>query len=134
MATQQATAETTSQDDRGSRRTIQGLVTSTKMEKTAVITVIRRVRDRRFHKFVTRRVKYKAHDEHNTAKVGDLVEIIEARPMSRTKRWRILRTIKNAIEQVAALARVHEVDEVERDLELERLDPHVGRDALGCVG
>jgi small subunit ribosomal protein S17 len=100
MATTTAT-ETTSQDDRGSRRTIQGLVTSTKMEKTAVITVIRRVRDRRFHKFVTRRVKYKAHDEHNTAKVGDLVEIIEARPMSRTKRWRILRTIKNAIEQVA---------------------------------
>ncbi|MEO8843774.1 MAG: 30S ribosomal protein S17 [Kofleriaceae bacterium] len=100
MATTTAT-ETTSQDERGSRRTIQGLVTSTKMEKTAVITVIRRVRDRRFHKFVTRRVKYKAHDEHNTAKVGDLVEIIEARPMSRTKRWRILRTIKNAIEQVA---------------------------------
>jgi small subunit ribosomal protein S17 len=96
-----ATAATTSVDERGSRRTIQGTVTSTKMEKTAVITVIRRVRDRRFHKFVTRRVKYKAHDEHNTAKVGDLVEIIEARPMSRTKRWRILRTIKNAIEVVA---------------------------------
>jgi small subunit ribosomal protein S17 len=101
MATTTTATETTSQDERGSRRTIQGLVTSTKMEKTAVITVIRRVRDRRFHKFVTRRVKYKAHDEHNTAKVGDLVEIIEARPMSRTKRWRILRTLKNAIEQVA---------------------------------
>ena len=91
----------TQQDDRGSRRGITGTVTSTKMDKTAVITVIRRVRDRRFHKFVTRRVKYKAHDEKNAAKVGDLVEIIEARPMSRTKRWRILRTIKNAIEQVA---------------------------------
>jgi small subunit ribosomal protein S17 len=99
MAT--TTTAATSVDERGSRRTIQGTVTSTKMEKTAVITVIRRVRDRRFHKFVTRRVKYKAHDEHNTAKEGDLVEIIEARPMSRTKRWRILRTIKNAIEQVA---------------------------------
>ena len=96
-----ATTEATPADDRGSRRTIQGLVTSTKMQKTAVITVIRRVRDRRFHKFVTRRVKYKAHDEHNAAKVGDLVEIIEARPMSRTKRWRILRTIKNAVEQVS---------------------------------
>ncbi len=85
-------------DTRGSRRTILGTVTSTKMDKTAVITVIRRVRDRRFHKFVTRRVKYKAHDENNAAKVGDLVEIIEARPMSRTKRWRILRTISHNAE------------------------------------
>jgi small subunit ribosomal protein S17 len=101
MAAAAATTETVpSSDERGSRRTIQGTVTSTKMEKTAVITVIRRVRDRRFHKFVTRRVKYKAHDEHNKAKVGDLVEIIEARPMSKTKRWRIFRTIKNAIELV----------------------------------
>lgn len=95
-----ATEQSSTTDERGSRRVITGTVTSTKMEKTAVITVIRRVRDRRFHKFVTRRVKYKAHDEHNTAKVGDLVEIIEARPMSRTKRWRILRTIKNAVEVV----------------------------------
>jgi small subunit ribosomal protein S17 len=86
------------QDERGSRRSITGTVTSTKMDKTAVITVIRRVRDRRFHKFVTRRVKYKAHDEKNTAKVGDLVELIEARPMSRTKRWRILRTISHNAE------------------------------------
>jgi small subunit ribosomal protein S17 len=91
-------AETTTQDTRGSRRTIVGTVTSTKMDKTAVITVINRVRDRRFHKFVSRRVKYKAHDEKNTAKVGDLVEIVEARPMSRTKRWRIIRTISHAVE------------------------------------
>jgi small subunit ribosomal protein S17 len=90
--------ETTNQDTRGSRRTIQGTVTSTKMDKTAVITVIRRVRDRRFHKFVTRRVKYKAHDEKNAAQVGDVVEIVEARPMSRTKRWRIIRTISHNAE------------------------------------
>jgi small subunit ribosomal protein S17 len=93
---------TTSTDDRGVRRTITGMVTSTKMDKTAVVTVIRRVRDRRFHKFVTRRVKYKAHDEKNAAKVGDLVEIIEARPMSRTKRWRIIRTISHNAEIAAA--------------------------------
>ena len=89
------------QDTRGSRRTILGTVTSTKMDKTAVITVIRRVRDRRFHKFVTRRVKYKAHDEKNAAKVGDVVEIVEARPMSRTKRWRILRTLSHNAEIAA---------------------------------
>ena len=90
------TSTTTSTDERGSRRTITGTVTSTKMDKTAVITVIRRVRDRRFHKFVTRRVKYKAHDEKNAAKVGDVVEIVEARPMSRTKRWRLLDVVERA--------------------------------------
>lgn len=85
---------TTSEDMRGTRRTITGTVTSDKMEKTVVVTVIRRVRDRRFHKFITRRVKYKAHDESNNVKTGDVVEIVEARPMSRTKRWRVIRTIK----------------------------------------
>lgn len=93
-------AETTQEktDARGSRRVIVGSVTSANMEKTVVVTVIRRVRDRRFHKFLTRRVKYHVHDEHNTAKVGDVVEIIESRPMSRTKRWRLLRTITKAVE------------------------------------
>jgi small subunit ribosomal protein S17 len=96
------TQQQPAQDQRGVRRSITGTVTSTKMDKTAVITVIRRVRDRRFHKFVTRRVKYKAHDEKNAAKVGDLVEIIEARPMSRTKRWRILRTISHSADLTGA--------------------------------
>ena len=83
-------------DQRGSRRVIVGTVTSSTMDKTATVTVIRRVRDRRFHKFLTRRVKYHVHDEHNTAKVGDLVEIVESRPMSKTKRWRLLRTLSRA--------------------------------------
>jgi len=87
-----------SADQRGSRRVIVGTVTSSNMDKTIVVTVIRRVRDRRFHKFLTRRVKYHVHDEHNTGKVGDVVEIIESRPMSRTKRWRLLRTITKAVE------------------------------------
>lgn len=93
------TTETkTGADSRGSRRVIIGTVTSTKMDKTITVTVVRRVRDRRFHKFLTNRVKYHVHDEHNTGKVGDLVEIIEARPMSKTKRWRLLRTITKAVE------------------------------------
>jgi small subunit ribosomal protein S17 len=96
MPTDQQATEAT--DDRGTRRTITGTVTSDKMDKTVVVTVIRRVRDRRFHKFVTRRVKYKAHDEHNTCGVGDLVEIIESRPFSRTKRWRVFRTIRKNVE------------------------------------
>jgi small subunit ribosomal protein S17 len=93
------TKEATKTDDqRGSRRVIVGTVTSTKMDKTITVMVVRRVRDRRFHKFLTNRVKYHVHDENNTGKVGDLVEIVESRPMSRTKRWRLLRTITKAIE------------------------------------
>ena len=94
-------SDTTSEkdtDQRGSRRVIVGTVTSTVMDKTVTVTVIRRVRDRRFHKFLTNRVKYHVHDEHNTATVGDVVEIVESRPMSRTKRWRLLRTISRAVE------------------------------------
>ena len=90
--------DTETADQRGSRRIIVGSVTSANMQKTVVVTVVRRVRDRRFHKFLTRRVKYHVHDEHNTAKVGDLVEIIESRPMSKTKRWRLLSTLQRAVE------------------------------------
>ncbi len=97
-------SEETTSDHRGSRRNVQGTVTSNKMDKTVVVTVIRRVRDRRFHKFLTRRVKYKAHDETNTYKVGDLVELVESRPMSRTKRWRVLRLISRGVD--AGLAEV----------------------------
>jgi small subunit ribosomal protein S17 len=89
---------TTTSDDRGSRRVITGTVSSANMEKTIVVTVIRRVRDRRFHKFLTRRVKYHVHDENNSAKVGDGVEIVESRPMSRTKRWRLLKIVTKAVE------------------------------------
>ena len=103
-AAQNSESTATETEKRGVRRAIVGTVTSDKMDKTVVVTVVRRVRDQRFHKFVTRRVKYKAHDEKNTAKVGDLVEIVEARPMSRTKRWRIIRTISHNAEVAAAEA------------------------------
>ncbi len=83
---------------RGIRRTISGFVTSAAMDKTVVVTVVRRIRDRRFHKFVTRRVKYKAHDEGNQCRVGDKVELVEARPYSRTKRWRVSKTLEKARE------------------------------------
>jgi small subunit ribosomal protein S17 len=78
------------------RRTLRGIVTSTAMDKTVVVTVTRRVRARRFHKFVQRRVKYKAHDENNSCEMGDRVEMIESRPYSKTKRWRVTRTIERA--------------------------------------
>ncbi|MBA3403465.1 MAG: 30S ribosomal protein S17 [Gemmatimonadaceae bacterium] len=92
------TTEENKADQRGSRRVIVGTVTSANMQKTIVVSVVRRVRDRRFHKFLTRRVKYHVHDENSVGKVGDLVEIVESRPMSKTKRWRLLRTITKAVE------------------------------------
>ena len=79
--------------ERGIRRTIAGTVTSTAMDKTVVVTVTRRIRDRRFHKYITRKVKYKAHDENNECQVGDQVRIIESRPLSREKRWRVLEIV-----------------------------------------
>lgn len=88
------------QETRGNRRLIQGVVTSSAMDKTVVVTVIRRIRDKHFHKFVNRKVKYRAHDEHNNCNDGDVVELIASRPYSKTKRWRVVRTIEKAREQL----------------------------------
>jgi small subunit ribosomal protein S17 len=88
----------TESSGRGIRRTITGVVTSNKMDKTVVVTVERRVRDKHFHKFVKQRVKYTAHDERNENRIGDLVELVEARPYSKNKRWRVARTLVQARE------------------------------------
>lgn len=95
-----ATAETkeTQTTDRGARRRIVGMVTSDKMQKTVVVSVTRRVKDPTFHKYVTRRVKYKAHDEKNEFKIGDRVEIVETRPLSKDKRWRVARLVERPQE------------------------------------
>lgn len=92
------TQTTTTKDGRGSRRRLVGIVTSNKMQKTVVVAVTRRVKDPRFHKYLTRRVKYKAHDEKNEYKIGDRVEIVETRPLSKDKRWRVLRLIERPQE------------------------------------
>jgi small subunit ribosomal protein S17 len=92
------TTETKPADDRGARRRIIGTVTSNKMQKTVVVLVTRRVKDVRFHKFLTKRVKYKAHDEKNEYKIGDRVEIVETRPLSKDKRWRVARLIERPQE------------------------------------
>jgi small subunit ribosomal protein S17 len=84
--------------DRGANRRIIGIVTSNKMQKTVVVLVTRRVRDPKFHKFLTKRVKYKAHDEKNEFKIGDRVEIVETRPLSKDKRWRVARLVERPQE------------------------------------
>ena len=87
-----------SKKDSENRRHIVGTVTSNKMDKTVVVQITRRVKDVRFHKFVTKRVRLKAHDEKNEYKIGDKVEIIETRPLSKDKRWRVSKLIERPAE------------------------------------
>lgn len=77
----------TSESHQSGGRILVGRVVSDKMDKTVVVEVQRRVLHPKYHKYVNRRQKYKAHDEDNTCKVDDLVVIKESRPLSRTKRW-----------------------------------------------
>jgi small subunit ribosomal protein S17 len=81
---------------RGARRQLVGVVTSDKMQKTVVVQVTRRVKAPLFGKFVTRREKYKAHSEHNEFHVGDTVLIVESRPLSKDKRWRVAKLVTKA--------------------------------------
>lgn len=69
------------------RRTLQGVVVSDKMDKTVVVQVTRRKRHPRYRKYVSERIRYKAHDEKNEAEQGDTVRIVETRPLSAQKRW-----------------------------------------------
>ena len=71
-----------------------GVVVSDKMDKTVVVAVERLVQHPRYKKYIRRTKKYHAHDERNECKVGDIVEIEETRPLSKTKRWRVIRIIK----------------------------------------
>lgn len=79
-------------------RILQGTVSSDKMEKTVVVEVKHRVLHPTYKKYVSRRVRYKAHDENNNFHVGDKVQIIECRPLSKEKRWRVLRLIEKTNE------------------------------------
>jgi small subunit ribosomal protein S17 len=82
--------------DRHARKTRQGLVVSDKMHKTVVVAIERRVPHPVYGKMVTRTKRLKAHDEGNTAKVGDTVRIVETRPLSKDKRWRLLEIVERA--------------------------------------
>jgi len=75
--------------ERGNKRIIKGIVVSNKMDKTIVVRAERLVKHSVFHKYIRRYVKYKAHDEGNTCNIGDKVLIVESRPLSKEKRWRM---------------------------------------------
>ena len=82
--------------DRASRKTRVGLVVSDKMEKTVVVSIERRVQHPVYGKMVRRTKRFKAHDERNEAKTGDTVRIMETRPMSKDKRWRVVEIVERA--------------------------------------
>lgn len=90
------TTATTSEKEIRHRQEKVGIVTSTKMQKTIVVEVRRRVAHPVYKRIVTRRSKFMAHDEHGKAHEGDMVRIVESRPLSRNKRWSLKEVVRAA--------------------------------------
>jgi small subunit ribosomal protein S17 len=90
------TTETPSAAERGRQQVKVGRVVSNKMDKTVIVTVENTVTHRLYHRYLKRTSKFAAHDEQNQCKVGDEVEIVSSRPLSRTKRWRVRSILKRA--------------------------------------
>jgi small subunit ribosomal protein S17 len=88
--------KTDTTSERGTGRVMRGIVTSNKMAKTVTVEVVRTVRHAKYNKFLKKRAKYYAHDEGSTAGVGDIVDIVESRPLSRLKRWRLRTVVEKA--------------------------------------
>jgi small subunit ribosomal protein S17 len=86
-------------EERNQRKIREGIVVSDKMEKTVVVKVERKVQHPVYKKIIKRTKKYKAHNPENKAKTGDYVKIMETRPLSKDKRWRVLEIVKNATEK-----------------------------------
>ncbi len=93
---QPKTVATATTEERNRRRVKQGKVASNKMVKTIVVVTETRIAHPVYKKFVRRSVRFKAHDENNTAGIGDTVRIMECRPMSKDKRWRLIEIVEKA--------------------------------------
>ena len=93
---QQTAGATNAAGARGTRKVRTGLVVSDKMDKTVVVAITRRVPHPVYGKMVTRTKRLKAHDEENSAKTGDTVRIMETRPLSKDKRWRVVEIVERA--------------------------------------
>jgi small subunit ribosomal protein S17 len=88
--------ETQTKTNKRNRKTLVGTVVSNKMEKTIVIRIERRKLHPLYKKYITRTKKIKAHDEGNLCQIGDLVKVIESRPLSKDKRWSLLEVLEKA--------------------------------------
>ena len=84
-------------EERNLRKTMTGVVTSDKMDKTVVIAVVQNEMDKTYGKIKKRTYKLKAHDEENACKVGDKVKVMETRPLSKDKRWRVVEIVEKAV-------------------------------------
>jgi len=82
--------------ERGQRKSMEGVVVSDKMDKTRVVRVSRTVRHPFYKKVMTKSSKFHVHDEANQSREGDLIEIVSTRPLSKLKRWRMVRVVKAA--------------------------------------
>lgn len=100
---------------RAKRKVFIGRVISDKMNKTVVVAVERLVRHPLYKKVIRRTSKFYAHDEHNECRVGDLVEIMETRPLSKLKRWRVVRIVQRA-KVPLPIAREEVTEETEEQL------------------
>ena len=92
----------TQQAERGQPKSRIGTVLSNKMTKTVVVQVERRMKHGKYGKYMTEKKKYKVHDEHSSAKPGDIVRIVETRPISKEKRWRVAEIVTKAEAQEGA--------------------------------
>ena len=100
---------------RGKRKVFVGVVVSDKMDKTVVVAVDRLVRHPLYKKVIRKTSKFYAHDEFNECRVGDIVEIMETRPLSKLKRWRVVRIIQRA-KVPLPVAREEVAEETEEQL------------------
>jgi small subunit ribosomal protein S17 len=89
-------SETANPEERHVRKVREGLVVSNKMDKTAVVAVVEKVPHAKYSKFVLRTKKLYAHDETNDVNVGDKVRVMETRPLSKNKRWRVVEVLERA--------------------------------------
>ena len=96
-STEKITKKVDSARSRGLKKTREGVVVSDKMAKSVVVAVSRLVKHSRYKKFIKRTRKYMAHDEKSECKVGDRVRIVEAKPISRLKKWRVESVIAKAV-------------------------------------
>jgi small subunit ribosomal protein S17 len=96
MSNEVVNVETTITTERASRKVREGLVVSDKMDKTVVVAVEDRVKHAKYGKVLRRTSKLKAHDEQNTCGIGDRVLLMETRPLSATKRWRVVEILEKA--------------------------------------
>ena len=89
-------SENTETTERANRKVREGIVSSNKMDRTIVVEVVERVRHPKYNKFVMRTKKLYSHDEANDANIGDKVRVMETRPLSKTKRWRVVEILERA--------------------------------------